>query len=271
MWPAAAKRRPTWGETILGWTPWVATISIWRGLSRQLDLTASMQAVTAVLLLWLWSKCSSVIERRRAEYRHAQWERKYRLPKRDYTMDEVRAMDGTDSDRPILIVVRGQVFNVSAGAEFYGKDGPYSVFAGRDATWLLAKGELELGSPEAMAKPLTALDEQELNGWHDHFRFKYDLLGNVAAASPAADCVVDACLATESSTPRLLKESGSTKPSSPSRGGVVATASLGEMAARAPRWLQCCFPRLEHDLAQLPFSVEADAIADADRRAALTC
>lgn len=36
-----------------------------------------------------------------------------------------------------------QIFDVSSKANFYGKDGVYSIFAGRDATKAFAKNSLD--------------------------------------------------------------------------------------------------------------------------------
>jgi len=48
-----------------------------------------------------------------------------------------------DDDGPILFTADGIVFNVYKGRNFYGPYGEYSIFAGRDATRLLARGKLE--------------------------------------------------------------------------------------------------------------------------------
>lgn len=61
-----------------------------------------------------------------------------KMPKQDFTLEQLRHYDGVQSDGRILIGVLGQVFDVSRSAEFYGPGGPYSVFAGRDASRALA-------------------------------------------------------------------------------------------------------------------------------------
>lgn len=190
---AAAPRRKGWGECILGWAPWVGMLAAVRRLRMRFDLGVLSQAVAGGLIMWGWFKVSGFLQQREAERSHREWERKYNLPRRNYSMSEVASMDGSDPEKPILVAISGKVFNVSAGAQYYGKDGPYNIFAGRDATWLLAKGELDLGSAEEMAKPLTDAEQRELQGWMEHFSFKYELLGEVCADGdqttgvPAAD------------------------------------------------------------------------------------
>jgi hypothetical protein len=39
---------------------------------------------------------------------------------RDYTKSELKAFDGTDLTKPILLSVKGKVFDVSKGELFYG-------------------------------------------------------------------------------------------------------------------------------------------------------
>jgi predicted heme/steroid binding protein len=184
--------RESWAQFLLVWSPWVGALAGARQAGRRLEWSLLGQAALALLALWAVWRLSTFVQRRRAELWYREWERKYRLPRRDYAVEEVRALDGRDPDRPILVVIRGKVFNVSAGASYYGAHGPYNIFAGRDATWLLAKGELELGTEEEMGKPLTALEEQEVDGWYDHFSFKYDLLGEVRSSADTARVAAEA-------------------------------------------------------------------------------
>jgi predicted heme/steroid binding protein len=60
--------------------------------------------------------------------------------KRDYNAEELKQYDGTDPTKPILLGVKGKIYDVSAKEEFYGPGGAYSAFAGRDASRALAKG-----------------------------------------------------------------------------------------------------------------------------------
>lgn len=57
-----------------------------------------------------------------------------KMPKRDFTLEQLKEFDGIKSNGRILIGVLGKVFDVSKAKDFYGPGGPYSVFAGRDAS-----------------------------------------------------------------------------------------------------------------------------------------
>lgn len=179
VWPSEPPPRQT---SILGWAPLVLVVGGWHGVSSHYHLSWLPRTALGLALWWSWSKVAFALETRRLEALRKEWERKYTLPERDYTMGEIAQYDGSDTDKPIVIVVRGKVFNVSAGAQFYGRDGPYNIFAGRDATWLLAKNELELGTEEAMAQPLTEAEEGEVDHWFQHFSWKYELIGSVVDA-----------------------------------------------------------------------------------------
>ena len=56
----------------------------------------------------------------------------------------IRDRDG-NTDK-ILLAINGQVFDVSSGRNFYGPNGPYGNFAGRDASRGMAKQSFALGT-----------------------------------------------------------------------------------------------------------------------------
>ena len=52
--------------------------------------------------------------------------------------------NGQDEGKPIYLALTGLVFDVTHGKSFYGKDGGYSFFAGRDGTSAFMTGTLRL-------------------------------------------------------------------------------------------------------------------------------
>ncbi|KAK6914094.1 Cytochrome b5-like heme/steroid binding domain [Dillenia turbinata] len=67
----------------------------------------------------------------------------------DVTEEELRAYDGSDPCKPLLMAIKGQIYDVSPSRMFYGPGGPYAIFSGRDASRALA---------------LLLFDPQELTG-----------------------------------------------------------------------------------------------------------
>jgi membrane-associated progesterone receptor component len=65
-----------------------------------------------------------------------------KMPKQDFTLEQLKKYDGSSTDEDltgrILVGILGKVFDVSQAHDFYGPGGPYSVFAGRDASRALA-------------------------------------------------------------------------------------------------------------------------------------
>ncbi|KAJ3174049.1 hypothetical protein HDU88_000016 [Geranomyces variabilis] len=49
------------------------------------------------------------------------------------TPEELKAFDGSVPGRPIYIAINGEVYDVSVSPQYYGKDGSYNFFAGKDA------------------------------------------------------------------------------------------------------------------------------------------
>lgn len=96
---------------------------------------------------------------------------------------------------PVYIAVRGQVFDVTPGRNFYGPGGPYANFAGRDASRGLACGSFDedmltkdLDGPLDTLGDLGPEEMEALRGWEERFTDKYLVVGKlVPADSPEAD------------------------------------------------------------------------------------
>ncbi|KAF6805418.1 Damage response protein 1 [Colletotrichum sojae] len=93
-----------------------------------------------------------------------------------------------ENGMPVYFAVRGRVFDVTSGSNFYGPGGPYHNFAGRDASRGLACGSFDEDMlTEDLDGPLDKLeglgpDEMEaLQGWEEQFESKYLVVGRLVA------------------------------------------------------------------------------------------
>ena len=110
----------------------------------------------------------------------------YLAPREDpWKEEELKAYDGNHNfDGPILVAVAGKVYNVWKGRHFYGPGGEYSIFAGRDATRLLAKFRTTEEDVESLSKPLTMGERATLEGYVWTFKDKYEVVGTLAGYDP---------------------------------------------------------------------------------------
>ncbi|WEW55097.1 Dihydrodipicolinate synthase [Emydomyces testavorans] len=91
-------------------------------------------------------------------------------------------------DKPVYLAVRGKVFDVTPGRNFYGPGGPYENFAGRDASRGLAcqsfDDEMLTKDLKGPLDDLQGLDEEQLEnlgGWEERFLEKYLVVGKLVA------------------------------------------------------------------------------------------
>jgi membrane-associated progesterone receptor component len=82
------------------------------------------------------------------------------------------------------MAIRGAVYDVSRGRNFYGPGGPYANFAGRDASRGLACGSFDedmltkdLDGPLDTLADLGTEEMEALRGWEERFTEKYDVIG----------------------------------------------------------------------------------------------
>ncbi|KAF1812776.1 cytochrome b5 [Eremomyces bilateralis CBS 781.70] len=110
---------------------------------------------------------------------------------RTFTPHTLLPYNGTNN-QPVYLSVRGRVFDVTPGRNFYGPGGPYENFAGRDASRGLACGSFD---EEMLTKDLDAeLDTladlggeemEALRGWEERFEDKYLVVGKLVSVKGA--------------------------------------------------------------------------------------
>ncbi|XP_065186966.1 neuferricin-like [Sycon ciliatum] len=85
-----------------------------------------------------------------------------------FTVQELKQYDGSDSSKPIYLALVGQVFDVTKGKQYYGKDGGYGFFSGRDGTRAFVSGDFtEVG----LTDNVTGLDNANIIGIEDWLSF----------------------------------------------------------------------------------------------------
>lgn len=94
----------------------------------------------------------------------------------------------TEDQASIYLAIKGRVYDVTPGRNFYGPQGPYANFAGRDASRGLACGSFEEDMlTKDLDGPLDSLDDLDddqrtaLEGWEESFGGKYLVVGRLVA------------------------------------------------------------------------------------------
>lgn len=101
-----------------------------------------------------------------------------------FTPKTLEPFNGKDGGR-ILLAINGIVFDVTAGRNFYGPNGMYGNFAGRDASRGMAKQSFDLEMLTPVDEPLDKLEDlksdeiDNMKGWIEHFSNKYIICGKL--------------------------------------------------------------------------------------------
>ncbi|KAF0928863.1 hypothetical protein E2562_010721 [Oryza meyeriana var. granulata] len=101
--------------------------------------------------------------------------------------EELRQYDGSDPKKPLLMAIKGQIYDVTQSRMFYGPGGPYALFAGKDASRALAKMSFE---PQDLTGDISGLGPFELDAlqdWEYKFMGKYVKVGTVKKTLPVED------------------------------------------------------------------------------------
>jgi len=98
----------------------------------------------------------------------------------ELTVEELRKHDGSDKSRPMLLAIRGAVYDVSDSKDFYGPDGIYP-FAGRECARAFALVSTDVADCVPDVSGLGAMEMDNLAEWTAKFDFKYKKVGRVVA------------------------------------------------------------------------------------------
>ncbi|KAL6321636.1 hypothetical protein AAG906_025468 [Vitis piasezkii] len=97
----------------------------------------------------------------------------------EITEEELKTYDGSDSKKPLLMAIKGQIYDVSQGRMFYGPGGPYALFAGKDASRALAKMSFEEQDLTGDLSGLGPFELEALQDWEYKFMSKYTKVGTI--------------------------------------------------------------------------------------------
>jgi membrane-associated progesterone receptor component len=98
------------------------------------------------------------------------------------TEEKLRAYDGSDPEKPLLMAIKGQIYDVSRSRMFYGPGGPYALFAGRDASRALALMSFDPRDLTGNIDGLNASELEVLQDWEYKFMEKYVKVGQLVGA-----------------------------------------------------------------------------------------
>eukprot|EP00268_Persea_americana_P025783 TRINITY_DN2512_c0_g1_i1.p2 TRINITY_DN2512_c0_g1~~TRINITY_DN2512_c0_g1_i1.p2 ORF type:complete len:212 (+),score=65.28 TRINITY_DN2512_c0_g1_i1:242-877(+) len=115
----------------------------------------------------------------------------------EITEEELKAYDGTDPKKSLLMAIKGQIYDVSQGRGFYGPGGPYALFAGKDASRALAKMSFEEKDLTGDISGLGPFELEALNDWEFKFMSKYAKVGTIKKTVAATDGPADDSSQTE--------------------------------------------------------------------------
>lgn len=101
----------------------------------------------------------------------------------DITLEELKAYDGSDPNKPLLMAIKGQVYDVSMGRLFYGPGGPYAFFAGKETSRALALMSFDPSDINGNLEDLSEAELEVLHDWEEKFKEKYVKVGQIVPES----------------------------------------------------------------------------------------
>ncbi|CAH9111303.1 unnamed protein product [Cuscuta europaea] len=118
--------------------------------------------------------------------------------------EELKQYDGSDPNKPLLMAIKAQIYDVTQSRMFYGPGGPYALFAGKDASRALAKMSFEEKDLTGDISGLGPFELEALQDWEYKFMSKYVKVGTVkhqvAGSEEAAGATADGEASSEVTT-----------------------------------------------------------------------
>ncbi|KAK9081754.1 hypothetical protein Syun_031200 [Stephania yunnanensis] len=99
----------------------------------------------------------------------------------EVTEEQLRGYDGSDPQKPLLMAIKGHVYDISRSRMFYGPGGPYSLFAGRDASRALALMSFDSKDLTGNLEGLRSSELEVLQDWEYKFMEKYAKVGQLVS------------------------------------------------------------------------------------------
>jgi hypothetical protein len=102
------------------------------------------------------------------------------------TSAELQTATGETEESPLYLALLGRVYDVSAGRDYYGLEGPYHIFAGRDAPVPFVTGVFDENEGDKPWTDLPLNQHAGLLSWVDFYetesKEKYPCVGVVEGA-----------------------------------------------------------------------------------------
>ena len=104
------------------------------------------------------------------------------------TLEELRKYDGKGPDGRVCIAILGKVYDCTRGRKFYGPNGPYCTFAGRDATRALATFDVNAVKDDYDDhSDLTSNQRSSVEEWQIQLSERYDFVGKLVRPEELLD------------------------------------------------------------------------------------
>lgn len=153
----------------------------------------------------------------------------------DVTEEELKAYDGSDPKKPLLMAIKGQIYDVTQSRMFYGPGGPYALFAGKDASRALAKMSFEEKDLTGNIEGLGPFELDALQDWEYKFMGKYVKVGQLKTTTTREVDVTEAASNSGTEAENKASEQRATEGAEQAEGvreykenGVLSTEDVAE-------------------------------------------